>query len=293
MAFAAGAACDQHMSDTPLPEASPAERAAVAAGLAGGGAPAAFAAISGTVEIAPRLTGRTSPEDVVFVLARSPGDQGPPLAVERLEGNGYPLRFVLDLTGALAAGATGPVQVIAKLDRDGDAGTSVAEDLLGFTPEPVVPGADGVRVTIEASLGEIAEALEQAGRAGDAATRGGAEGGGASAGAPAVQGTVLLPDDLRGRTSSQDVLFVTARRPGAGGPPVAAARLGGNRYPMAFVLGDADRMLGGPWPDSLVVEVRRDADGDPLTRGEDDLVGSAGPLPRGARDVRVTLAEVR
>ena len=74
---------------------------------------------------------------------------------------------------------------------------------------------------------------------------------------------------------------------------MAAARLGGNRYPMAFVLGDADRMLGGPWPDSLVVEVRRDADGDPLTRGEDDLVGSAGPVPRGARDVRVTLAEVR
>jgi hypothetical protein len=265
------------MSDTPLPEASPADRAAVAAGLAGGVPTAAFAAIGGTVDVAPRLAAATSPGDVVFVLARRPGDPGPPLAAERLEGNAYPLPFTLDLTAALAAGAGGPVQVIAKLDRDGDAGTSVAEDLLGFTPAPVSPGTDGVRVTLEASLGEIAAELERSGEPPPAA------------GAAAVSGTVLIPDDLRGRTSPADVLFVTARRAGASGPPVAAARLRGNAYPMPFALRDDDRMLGGPWPDTLTVEVRRDADGDPLTRGADDLVGRTGPLARGARGVRVTL----
>lgn len=287
------------MSDTPLPEASPAERAAVAAGLAGGVPSAPFAAIGGTVEIAPRLAAGTSPRDVVFVLARRPGDPGPPLAAERLEGNGYPMPFVLDLTAALAAGAGGPVQVIAKLDRDGDAGTSAADDLLGFTPQPVAPGADGVRVTIEASLGEIAEALEleEGAAPGGPSAPGSATG--PRAGAPGaadrarVQGIVELPDGLRDRTTPEDVLFVTARRPGAAGPPVAAARLRGNRYPMPFALGDADRMLGGAWPESLVVEVRRDADGDPLTRGEDDLVGRAGPLAPGASDVRVTLREAR
>jgi hypothetical protein len=194
------------------------------------------------------------------------------------------MAFTLDLTGALAAGAAGPVQVIAKLDRDGDAGTSAAEDLLGFTPSVVPPGTDGVRVTLEASLGEIAAALDRSG--GGAPDRAAEPAAGADPldAAPAVSGTILLPDDLRGRTSPGDVLFVTARRRGASGPPVAAAQLRGNAYPMAFALRDDDRMLGGPWP-----VARRDADGDPLTRGAGDLVGRAGPLAPGARGVRVTL----
>jgi hypothetical protein len=283
VAFLAVPGCDQNMSETPLPEAAAGDVSRLAERLSE--APSlsvpAGATISGLIELDPKLAGLVSPTDVIYVIARDPGAEGPPLAVERLTGNAYPMRFVLDATTAMLAGVAGarPVQLVAKVDKDGDVGTSSAEDLVGFTPEPVAPGESDVRILVLATLGEIAAAV------GEEIAEGEERGGPVR-----ISGTITLPDALRARTSADDVLFVIARDPATPGPPVAVARLSGNRYPMAFSLGDRDRMLGGSWPERVEVEARLDADGDPLTRGPGDLAGRApDPVSPGQAGVRIEL----
>jgi hypothetical protein len=292
------AGCDQNMSDRPLPEASREEVAVLASALAaapGLSAPAG-ANLSGVIDLAPGLGALTAPDDVLFVMARDPASEGPPLAVQRLTGNAYPMPFVLETPGEPDGGASGrPLQLIVKVDKDGDAGTSSAEDLIGFTPEGVAPGESGVRIRVEATLGQIAAALEEApAGVGDAATGRAREPGSGDApaergGAGAViTGTISLAEAARGRTSPEDVVFVIAREPGTEGPPLAVARLPGDGYPMAFRLDDSHRMLGAPWPEAVELEVRVDRDGDPLTLDRGGLVGRApSPVRPGERGVRV------
>lgn len=283
LAVSAGG-CDQNMSDQPLPRASAEELERLAARLSE--APSlsvpAGATISGLIELAPRLAALTSPGDVVFVIAREVGEDAPPIAVERLTGNAYPMRFVLDTASAPPPDAPGArsLQLVVKVDKDGDAGTSSEADLVGFTPGAVRPGDSGVRVEVEATLGEIAATLgEQV-----------PETGTASAGEGAITGTILLPRALSARTARDDVVFVIAREPGTAGPPVAVARLSGNAYPMPFVLDEGSLMRGGSWPERVELEVRVDRDGDALTRAPEELSGRApGPVRPGQRDVQIEL----
>jgi hypothetical protein len=288
------AACDQNVSDRPLPEAAPAELSRLAERLSQ--APSlsvpAGATISGSIELAPRLVDLTAPTDVVYVIARDPAADGPPVAVQRLTGNSYPMRFVLDLTGAGVSGIPPvPVQLVVKVDEDGDVGTSADTDLLGFTTEVIPPGAAGVTIEVEATMGEVAQAArrELAPASGQGPGRELAPDSG-QAGGQSISGTITLAPALRSRTSDRDVLFVIARDPGAAGPPVAVARLSGNRYPIAFSLAAANRMLAGEWPEMVMLEARLDRDGDPLTRGPEDLAGRASaPVRPGATGVRIEL----
>lgn len=212
-------------------------------------------------------------------------------------GDRYPIRFVLDLTGGSAGAAPGrELQLLVKVDRDGDANTSSPQDLVGVSPDLVEPGEGDARIVVEATLGEVmAMAAEDRGESGPAGRREGSDQPSASAESatsnePRIAGTLELPPALRARTSPSDVIFVIARRPGGQRPPVAVARLQGNRYPMEFTLGDGDRMLGGDWPDALDVEVRLDRDGDPMTRDPEDLTGRApAPVRTGSRNVRIEL----
>ncbi|MBA2564081.1 MAG: hypothetical protein H0V09_01495 [Gemmatimonadetes bacterium] len=283
-------ACDQNMSDTPLPASSPEDLSRISSRLAGpsgagntAGSTGSSAAsrIEGVIGLAPGIDSLTAPTDVVFVIAREPGNEGAPLAVERLSGNAYPMRFRIDASVSILAGGeaspadaprTGPVQLIVKVDKDGDAGTSSAEDLLGFTPEPVLPGQEGVEILVEASLGQIAASMGAAPPPGEGRAARVAPGAPATTSAAgAIRGSIELPGVLASRTSPSDVVFVVARRPGAQGPPVAVARLTGNRYPMSFTLDESSLMLGGSWPDSVEIDVRVDRDGDPLTRDSSAL----------------------
>ena len=60
----------------------------------------------------------------------------------------------------LAAAAEGrPLQIIVKVDRDGDAGTTSETDLLGVAESDVRPGGSGIVVPVAATLGEIAAAV--------------------------------------------------------------------------------------------------------------------------------------
>ncbi len=85
------------------------------------------------------------------------------------------------------------------------------------------------------------------------------------------------------------VLFVIAR-PEAGGPPLAVRRLPGGPFPMAFELGPGDAMIPGrPLAGSVRLTARLDADGDPLSRQEGDLVAEEMRVAVGSSGIELVL----
>ena len=120
--------------------------AAPAAGVRGG----AGAPIRGRIELAPELRDAAPAGAVLFVIARREGG-GPPLAVRRIDAPRLPLDFELTpadrMIQALPWG--GPLRITARLDRDGNATSRQPGDLQGRAPEPVSPGAEGVRVVLD------------------------------------------------------------------------------------------------------------------------------------------------
>ena len=110
----------------------------------------------------------------------------------------------------------------------------------------------------------------------------------AAAGAT-IAGTVVLAEGTAAPEGG--VLFVIAHPEGVDrGPPVASRRLLGTSFPATFTIGPGDVMMGGPFPGTVTLSARLDADGDAGTRGADDLVGSAGLVQGGAQGVEIVLA---
>ena len=120
--------------------------------------------------------------------------------------------------------------------------------------------------------------------------RGGAD---ATAQAAPILGTVSVPDELRGRLPDGAVLFLIARRAGAG-PPLAVQRIGAPRFPLRFAIGPADRMIASiPFEGPLQLSARLDGDGDAMSRKPGDLQGAAaGSFSPGDRDVSIVLDEI-
>jgi hypothetical protein len=112
-------------------------------------------------------------------------------------------------------------------------------------------------------------------------------------GAPPIRGTVSLAPELAGRPPGGAVLFLIARRGGAG-PPVAVERVAGPSFPLDFSLGPEDRMIQTiPFAGELQISARLDADGNALSRQPGDLEGrSAGAVAPGATGVAIVLDEV-
>lgn len=75
-----------------------------------------------------------------------------------------------------------------------------------------------------------------------------------------------------------DVLFIMARESQGGGLAgrlMAVKRLGQVQYPLRYEIGGQDVMVPGlPFAGPFIVTARLDRDGDPMTRGEDDLYGT-------------------
>ncbi len=103
-----------------------------------------------------------------------------------------------------------------------------------------------------------------------------------------ITGTIVLGPDAKPPAGGR--IFVIARRPGvAGGPPAATAALPA-RLPAEFSLGPQNVMMGGPFPDTVELTVRWDADGDAMTKGDADLWGTAdSPVDKGTAGVEVVL----
>ncbi len=122
----------------------------------------------------------------------------------------------------------------------------------------------------------------------DAPAAGSAAGGAPTTPDPAdVTGTIAGDPSL---LRPNDILFLSARPEGqTTGPPTWVARLPIASVPLEFRLGPANSMIGGATPERLVITARVDRDGDPRSKGPDDLEGRSDVLSPGASGVTITL----
>jgi cytochrome c-type biogenesis protein CcmH len=109
--------------------------------------------IRGTVTIAPALVERAPKGAVLFVIARH-NSAGPPTAVKRIVNPTFPLEFELGPEDRMiqAMPWSGPLQLTARLDGDGNATTRSPGDLQGAAPTPASPGDAGVRIVLDEAL---------------------------------------------------------------------------------------------------------------------------------------------
>jgi hypothetical protein len=100
--------------------------------------------IAGTISLSPRL--KASPSDVLYVMAKKGTAT---LAVRRVEKPSFPLEFEISGGDAMMAGGTfqGPVDVVARLSRTGDA-IPAKGDLEGVARNVKVPSR-AVKLTID------------------------------------------------------------------------------------------------------------------------------------------------
>ncbi len=93
-----------------------------------------------------------------------------------------------------------------------------------------------------------------------------------------------------GAVREGDTIFLFARPEGVTkGPPTWVQRIRVTSLPLDFRIGPANAMLGGEPPAKLVLTARIDRDGNPTTRGPDDLEGASGVIAPGATGVVLEL----
>ena len=105
----------------------------------------------------------------------------------------------------------------------------------------------------------------------------------------AVSGVVSLSSGEAVPTGG--VLFIYARRPGqASGPPVAVKRIATPTLPLTFQLGPQDQMIKGmPFPATLDLSARWDADGNAMTKSAEDPSASAAGVAAGTSGIALEL----
>jgi cytochrome c-type biogenesis protein CcmH len=109
--------------------------------------------IRGSVRIAPELADRV-PDGAVLFLIASRGAAGPPLAVKRIPEPSFPMDFELGPDDRMIQSLpfSGPLQLRARGDADGNAMSRTPGDLFGELAAPVEPGAAGVDVLIDQAV---------------------------------------------------------------------------------------------------------------------------------------------
>ena len=119
-------------------------------GLLHGGKEAA-GSIAGTVTIDPSLVSKVAPTDVLFVIVRRPSGPPRPLAALRIEHPKFPQPFEVTNADVMLQGSElkGMVAVIARLDKDGNAGPAQPGDIEGeFAKNPTMAGAKDVAIVL-------------------------------------------------------------------------------------------------------------------------------------------------
>ena len=113
---------------------------------------------------------------------------------------------------------------------------------------------------------------------------------GAETGAPSpLDVTGSIRGDA-GAVREGDTIFLFARSEGVTkGPPTWVQRIRVTTLPLDFRIGPANAMLGGDPPAKMVLTARIDRDGNPTTRGPDDLEGASGVIAPGATGVVLAL----
>lgn len=119
-------------------------------GILHGGKEAA-GSISGTVTIDPALSSQVAPTDVLFVIVRRPSGPPRPLAALRIEHPRFPQPFEITNADVMIQGSElkGMVALVARLDKDGNAGPAQPGDIEGeFSKNPTMVGAKGVEIVL-------------------------------------------------------------------------------------------------------------------------------------------------
>ncbi len=108
--------------------------------------------ITGRVTIAPALADHVRPTDVLFVIVRRPGGSPRPVAAKRIEQPQFPVLFEITNADVMVQGSElrGMVDVIARLDRDGQAGPPQPGDIEGhYAKNPTLPGGRDIEIQLE------------------------------------------------------------------------------------------------------------------------------------------------
>lgn len=89
--------------------------------------------MSGELQLDPKVKGKVAEGDVIYLVARSADQPGPPLAVKRMVAGKFPMHFELDGRDAMMAGTklSGKVTLNVRVDKDGDAMTKNPGDVTG------------------------------------------------------------------------------------------------------------------------------------------------------------------
>src|SRR4026209_824921 len=102
--------------------------------------------------ISPGLTDQVRPTDVLFVIVRRPGGTPRPVAAKRIENPKFPVPFEITNADVMAQGAElrGMVDVLARLDRDGQAGPAQPGDFEGrYAKNPTLPGGRDLEIVLD------------------------------------------------------------------------------------------------------------------------------------------------
>lgn len=108
--------------------------------------------IAGQVQIAPDLAEQVKPTDVLFVIVRRPTGPPRPIAAKRFDSPKFPVQFEITSEDVMVKGSElkGMVDVIARLDRDGQAGQPQPGDMEGrYAKNPTLPGGRDLMITID------------------------------------------------------------------------------------------------------------------------------------------------
>jgi cytochrome c-type biogenesis protein CcmH len=93
----------------------------------------------------------------IFIILRNAGmpNQGPPLAVKKIENPKFPVAFEVSQADIMMPGIpfAGPFDIYVRLDRDGNAMTKDAGDLMSSAPAAgIKAGATGVAIKLDKKL---------------------------------------------------------------------------------------------------------------------------------------------
>ncbi|HET7909285.1 MAG TPA: hypothetical protein VFL19_01140 [Nitrospira sp.] len=108
--------------------------------------------IAGQVLIAPALADQVRPTDVLFVIVRRPGGTPRPVAAKRIDNPKFPVAFEITNADVMVQGAElrGMVDVVARLDRDGQAGPAQPGDIEGrYAKNPTLPGGRDLEIILD------------------------------------------------------------------------------------------------------------------------------------------------
>ena len=242
--------------------------------------PATASGLAGQVSLADVVKEQPNGA-VLFVVVRTAGGptRGPPLAVRRIDSPAFPVSFRIGPSDVMMQGMpfTGPFDVYARLDADGNAMTKSPTDLEAPPLRGITDGAVDLALVLggdtasppssavpDVAVPDVAAPDVAAPAARNAKTAG------------RVLGTVTLAPELS-RSASGGTLFIILRNSAAAGPPVAVRKVDHPTFPLPFSIGPEDAMFSGtPLVGPFDITARLDQDGDAMTKTQGDILSSVG-----------------